>query len=174
MTCQQVRKLLPDYSVERLAPRRQEAISRHLATCAACAQEWAAWQGSLALLERLDRAEPPADLWAQIEARLTPAPRPQKWLIRRWWYAPALAAAGGVVVVVLSLLRPGPPVRPTPAAFTENSFVQQYATLVSDEPLADRAAWGAVAALARRGDKQGQRVSPWTNRRREKGPYWTE
>jgi anti-sigma-K factor RskA len=168
MTCQQVQKLLPDYSVGRLGPRRQEALARHLATCATCAQEWAAMQGSLALLERLDRAEPPAGLWAQIEARLTPErPRPfwrawpQRWLGQPWRRAPALAAALAVVAVAVVLfLRPSPPAappaRPTPTAFVGNSFVQQYATLASYEPLADRAALGAVATLARRGEQGGR------------------
>lgn len=163
MTCQQVQKLLPDYSVERLSVRQQEAITQHLAVCASCAREWAALQGSLALLERLDRPEPKSELWRQIEARLT-SERPRPWRItwrweqlnRPWLRVPALVSAvvAGALAMVL-LLRPSPPPGPTgfsmPTARRENSYVQQYARSASYEPLADRAALGAIAFLARPG-----------------------
>ncbi|HIE51101.1 MAG TPA: hypothetical protein EYP85_05025 [Armatimonadetes bacterium] len=161
MNCKQVQKLLADYSVHRLRPRQQQAIAQHLAECPLCAREWDLFTRTLELVEQVSTPEPPANLWSRVEARLL-AQREQgrrSW-VPRWrerWSALPLKPAFAVLTVLLLLglflrtrLAPPPaPVSPPPVVVT-NTYVQQYATLASYEPFADRAAWGVVMTLAGR------------------------
>lgn len=66
MNCQEMNHLLDANTPEALTTRQHEAIGRHLATCAACSEDWANWHEMAALAVP---ATPP-DLRARIAAAL--------------------------------------------------------------------------------------------------------
>jgi anti-sigma factor RsiW len=87
MTCRDVDRLVTGYVDGELDERRSSALRGHLRVCAACAArvaDEAQVRDTAASLEQLD---PPAELWAAIDARLAEAEiadarRSRVWL---WW-----------------------------------------------------------------------------------------
>jgi hypothetical protein len=85
MNCQEVQALLPAYLEDEVTPQERALIQNHLATCEACQKERAALSatrnGVRQALKRLaDRAEPSAQAWTQLQARLVQQPtRSRAW-----------------------------------------------------------------------------------------------
>ena len=126
MKCRKVRELLPLYVEEDLSPKHARSIRLHLATCALCREEEAAFLASQAFWK-----ETPAPAFDQVfHADVRRAVRlkiDQKNADRaRWWgivrtrgAALAMAAAAATGIAFLEIHRTAPPPRlitgPTPA-----------------------------------------------------------
>src|SRR5262245_60825316 len=108
LSCPRAQELLPGYVDDALDLAGRAAVARHLSTCVACAAEEELYRRSLALIDGLPAAAPPADLWARVAARLdAPRPRPG-WLPvprRAWGFA---GAAAGLVAATIAVLLLGP------------------------------------------------------------------
>ena len=176
MICKKIQSRLAAYSVQGLSPRQLEEVSQHLTTCSPCAAEWQRLQQTWQLLEQAVAPEPPPGMWpkieAQIAARQARGPfwvRALKWLRKEPFDGlrsrPAVAGAMGLAVLLLvvgSFFLPPSPHReeeprislpPLPVA-TSHSYIQQHVMWTSREPLADRAALGALATLAQRSERE--------------------
>ncbi|MBP9205866.1 MAG: zf-HC2 domain-containing protein [Kofleriaceae bacterium] len=109
MTCADTRARLSALVDGELADGAASAVRGHLRTCAACADELARERAVVAGLAELDRPEPPAALWAGIQAELAQrehadAARGRWWL---WWQAArrhVVPAALATTAVALGLL----------------------------------------------------------------------
>ena len=82
-----------------LPASERDALSAHVAACAACAAEVLALRALLRRASALPRAiDPPPELWAGVRARLAPAAEaaPAGWRLRPAW---TLAAAAVLLLV---------------------------------------------------------------------------
>jgi hypothetical protein len=115
--CREVEPLLSPWLDGELDESRDRAVRAHLRSCPACAEraeELRQIQGAAAALAP---HEPPADLWARVEARLAreeePA-RPRWWWWLQAWRRPlllgsaGLAAVAAAVILTVALRRPSP------------------------------------------------------------------
>src|SRR5258708_6112276 len=101
MQCREVARLLPDYSVGLLKPRREAVIVSHLESCPQCLREWRTLQGVGKLVEEFSAIEPPAGLWNGIYNRIVedaPEPlAPSLW--GRLWTRPAQLFGSAAVMI---------------------------------------------------------------------------
>jgi len=97
--CKQVTEKLAEYQLGALDEAEAAAVAEHVAQCARCRAELAALERTAELLEPLEPATPPRDLWAGVKRRMRPR-RATAWdaLAMRW--RPALAV--GVALLVLA------------------------------------------------------------------------
>lgn len=112
MTCQSVRRWLPGSLDGGLGAREQAQLHAHLAACAACRSELAKYRQLSALMSRVERATPPADLAVRVRYALNRARDAEPWGRRAWsrititaenMLAPlALPATGGVLSALLT------------------------------------------------------------------------
>lgn len=111
MTCDKVRAELTAYLDGELADERGSAVRGHLRNCAACrgvAADEAALRDGLRTLPPVD---PPASLWAGVQARLAAAevadaekPAWRRALARWMPRAPQLALGGAIAAAALALV----------------------------------------------------------------------
>lgn len=117
-----------EYVLGTLSPTDRDAFEQALASNAALQAEVYYWQDRLLpLAERVTAAQPAAQLWPDIEARLgvspiaTPAPSstapaandPMWQRLQRWRVVSGMAIAASVLLASLLVLRaPGPPAAP--------------------------------------------------------------
>ena len=125
--CRKITAQLWAYAAQRLSEGEQEAVARHLATCAACRREAEAFRTTIGLLTELRTAPLPASQtnWQTLQAELTRLDAKPVRANRPAWVRPALAV--GVAICALFYLTPRPPslgVRPSPGkGGTEGSTV---------------------------------------------------
>lgn len=130
MTCDRVRRRLPDYLDEALAPGPRFAVQAHLEACRACARECEAQQQLLELLARVPRRPLEPDWDAALYARLAALEHggaerrragspPHFRAVWRLALVPAAAA-----VLLLALWRPEPPPAPVVSA-TERAYMSR-------------------------------------------------
>lgn len=165
MNCTRVRDLLPDYAVELLDARMQQAVESHLELCAGCRQELRAGDSVMALVEQYGALEPPVGLFNgvrnRIEAGGLERDRAPWW---GWLFtgpARGLAMTGALAALALGLFLPaGPEVGPGLLPVHEASMgdpgvvstalassIRQHALSAGEGPLTDRVAWEAMAQL---------------------------
>ena len=125
-----------------------ESWREHLAACPAC-QAVAQRQARLAGLLVATAPPPPVTLRPRVLAAL----RPRGPVGRVAWRAVPLAVAGLLLVVMIQRREPSP-LAVGGDELRAGSYVQQHATLVSTEPLADATALNAIGALSLRGAVQ--------------------
>jgi anti-sigma factor RsiW len=134
MTCTDISPLLDDYVDGDLPPDAVARVTSHLAGCARCRAEMAGIQALLADARALPRTvEPPRELWAGIESRLSrrvgPAPHP---VLPRT----VLALAAGLALLVTG-------------ALLATWYQRRAAPAASDFALVQRRYAQATAELAR-------------------------
>jgi len=111
MTPEERDALAAEYVLGTLDAREAAGVARALATDAALAAAVAAWEARLAPLVALAPPEaPPPDLWARIEAALSPPARPLPWWQRLgpWRLGTFGASAVAAGLAAFILLRPAP------------------------------------------------------------------
>jgi anti-sigma factor RsiW len=91
MNCDEVRERMPDVAAGLTAPRADE--TKHMETCAACAEQLKAMRATMALLDEWQAPEPSPYFDVRLRARLREEmAKPQAgW--RYWLRRPVLAAA---------------------------------------------------------------------------------
>lgn len=159
MQCQEIERLLPDYSVGLLKPRQAEAIASHLGHCLYCGREWKRLQGVMSLVATLGAREPPPGLWNGVYNRITQeAPRPAPRSVwQRLWARPAGAIGSAVAAAALAaaLWMTGSPVgfQSVPPEQADRELVvavREHALASADGLFADRAGLESLAVLASR------------------------
>ena len=109
-----------------LAGEEDAAAAAHLAACAACREELAAWQEGLAALGRWE-----PDPWTRTRVREQALDRAFPVRRRVWWWAVLPAAAALLAALVLR------PWRPAPVAEADLAAVlQEVDATLSQDPLA--------------------------------------
>jgi anti-sigma factor RsiW len=166
MICSRVQELLPDYSVELLSNREQQAVKAHLDGCPACSTELHAMESVVALVETYGVRQPPPGLFNAVRNRIEAGDVRQQ---RPFWWAffssgPARTAALGTAMaaVALGLVLPTGPntaLPPQPGLHTVigggmsasgelGGSIRRHALSAAEGPLADRVAWEAMVQLA--------------------------
>jgi anti-sigma factor RsiW len=87
MRCDDVRKRLAEFMEEELEAGEQAAVHEHLATCDACASEFAAYERTMMFLEDDGYVEPEPFYWTRFEAGLRARLRDRS---RRFVFIPRL------------------------------------------------------------------------------------
>ncbi len=186
MRCKRARKFLPLHMDGRLAARHQQALDRHLATCAACRQEFAGLKRAVGLLRTLPDLRPPADFKRAIinGVRKADYERRTGQAARVPLFAPRWAYAAAAVALVLAGFAVGrftqgpdtrtvaeePPANsvvvgiPPPSVVRDPSRPPELEPITPPEPSVDvvrvRPARPASAPTARQGSGDGVGRSP--------------
>jgi len=106
MTCTETRDLFSALADDALAPAERAALDAHLAGCAECRRELAAFGRTVALVRAIDPAHAPAGFVDRVLAAARPEPWP-RWLARRLstpWPTLPLGAAALLLVAGLAVL----------------------------------------------------------------------
>jgi hypothetical protein len=106
MTCTETRDLFSALADDALTPGERAALDAHLAGCAECRRELAAFGRTVALVRAIDPAHAPAGFVDRVLAAARPEPWP-RWLARRLsapWPTLPLGAAALLLVAGLAVL----------------------------------------------------------------------
>jgi hypothetical protein len=106
MTCTETRDLFSALADDALTPAERAALDAHLAGCAECRRELAAFGRTVALVRAIDPAHAPAGFVDRVLAAARPEPWP-RWLARRLsapWPTLPLGAAALLLVAGLAVL----------------------------------------------------------------------
>ncbi len=156
MRCRQVCDRLTEYQLDLLEDRERAGVEAHLAECADCRAELVALQKLDGLLEPMEEAEAPANLWSGVKRRMEPRRAPL-WQLWRQPARQAIAVAAAMLLVVAGLwlgLR-GRPGDPEDYNLLASDYQEQHVVAQWSQPLADDAALGAIyAGLYDTGDVQ--------------------
>ena len=161
MTCTETRDLFSALADDALTPAERAALDAHLAGCAECRRELAAFGRTVALVRAIDPAHAPAGFVDRVLAAARPEPWPT-WLARRLsapWPTLPLGAAALLLVAGLAVLlfrawpeqqqtaryqsAPPGPAAPAPSGETAPSAA-------SDSPQADASRDAGASATATR------------------------
>lgn len=157
INCENVQRLLSEYSSDALSRRKRRAIERHLGTCEDCRHEMRTLDAVLDLVDsNVPDYEPPAGLWHGVYNRITaPQARPTALgtIVGQWLAKPVRAV--GVGAAVLALIVGGilgtTHQQSTPElsfAAADNTYVQAHALNASRAPLADRVSYISLVAIS--------------------------
>lgn len=135
MNCDAVRELIDRYIAGALPPAEREALERHAASCAACAEDLASARAVHPAVQALPRAiEPPHDLWPEIERRLLPGSRstraPRRWRLAGLAAAAAIMLVAGSSALTLWLVRDHAPASAAATPAIEAGYVNASAELL--------------------------------------------
>jgi len=161
MTCTETRDLFSALADDALTPAERAALDAHLAGCAECRRELAAFGRTVALVRAIDPAHAPAGFVDRVLAAARPEPWP-RWLARRLstpWPTLPLGAAALLLVAGLAVLlfraapqqqqtaryEPAPPGPSAPAPSRETA-----PSGASDSPQADTSRDAGATATATR------------------------
>ncbi len=161
MTCTETRDLFSALADDALTPGERAALDAHLAGCAECRRELAAFGRTVALVRAIDPAHAPAGFVDRVLAAARPEPWP-RWLARRLsapWPTLPLGAAALLLVAGLAVLlfraspeqqetarhQPAPPGPSAPAPSRETA-----PSAASDSSQADTARDAGATATATR------------------------
>ncbi|MBI3945421.1 MAG: hypothetical protein HY321_05855 [Armatimonadetes bacterium] len=156
MRCEEVARLLTDYSVGLVRRGQRCAVEQHLAQCEACAAEFRELAGTVAVVRSLPEAEPARDLWPVIRARVLAEPSrlPKNLLLGNlssyWRPAMALAAAGAAAAALW--IWPAAPPTPSAGALAaaQAPYVREHLQFTSVGRLSGAAAAEPVIIFAAR------------------------
>lgn len=113
MRCDEVRRVLPEYSVGALGPLRAWRVRRHLKGCPSCGGELEALQRTARLIESIPLEDPPRELWESIRSRIdvggAAEPTWPRWFVKLAPLVGALTAAAASIAIYLLALRPEEP-----------------------------------------------------------------
>lgn len=163
MDCEKIISLIPEYSVDMLDGAIRSEVDLHLANCPTCAAEMDRMHQVLKLVDDLDQADPPADLWAGVYSRISVQRKTTVWDILRWpiparplgWSLGILSAV--LVIFVLFLRMQTPADQVSTAKHTSDEFTQGHISYTNTDLFADPASINFSAALAYR-TNEGVRV----------------
>jgi anti-sigma factor RsiW len=152
LRCDEVKKLIADYSVDRLSEKVRRRIEDHLVACPDCAAELARQEKAMNLVEQMQMVEPPAGLWNGVYNRITSPQRStqrQNWLFRcpRWALSLGLCMLVLASVVFLGIDRAGyqkETAVPDPAAA---EYIRSHAAASRYDVFADHVGLSFVAAM---------------------------
>ncbi len=143
MRCEEVREILPEYSVGALKRRKVRDVERHLEICPDCRRELAALRKVGEMVESLPLEKPPADIWDSIAVRIEAESQARGEVLWRRWLKPklipawaTLALMGLIAWIYLGLIR-SPQQKTQPVIPLE---LKQHVVAAWDSPFSDTAA----------------------------------
>jgi predicted anti-sigma-YlaC factor YlaD len=103
MRCEDVRELLPEYSVGALKRKVARRIGNHLETCPDCRDELDALERAIKMVEELPMEMPPERIWRSIAVQIEAEPEVGKRPWRRWFSPKLIPAWAGLALIGLAL-----------------------------------------------------------------------
>jgi anti-sigma-K factor RskA len=155
LKCNDIEKLLADYTVGALDGDLAAQVEDHLRECESCRRELSALERVGELLQPMQMTEPPRDLWPRIRARLQPR-RARRPVWQHYWRPGlALAAAAAILIAVifaLPLIQAPGTVAPTLelpvlADADSTTYAETQLAAAWDQPLADEASLALAMAF---------------------------
>jgi len=152
MKCEEIKKLLPDYSVGALIKKERELIKQHVDNCLECARELRYLDETASLLDSIPQEKPPDFLWEGIRREITHQENQNKTVSSIWqgimgWFwgkrIPALAT-GLAVLMAVALLYLAPWKSTTESQSELYAEMEQQTFSSWNSPFADRAALGML------------------------------
>lgn len=148
MSCRQIGRLLPEYSVGALDEAAADRVREHVEDCAACRRELEALTEVGELLTPIEVLTPPRDLWPGIAAQLAPRRARMSWWRAHSRPALAVATAAAVLLVVAvglpvlhgpAMLAPAADELPVVAAGEAVGYTEAQLAAAWNQPFADEA-----------------------------------
>lgn len=143
MRCEEIKEILPEYSVGALKGRKARDVERHLEICPDCRRELAALRRVGEMVESLPLERPPADIWNSIAAQIEAESQTGKETLWRRLLRPrlipawaTLALIGFITWIYLGLIR-SPQQEAQPAIPLE---LKQHVVAAWNSPFSDTAA----------------------------------
>ncbi len=140
--CEEIRNLLPDYSVGAITAYDQLLVEQHLSNCAGCSAELMALERVGALLHAT-LLEPAPDLWYSIKRELSPRHQGLRIGDLVAWFGThrfQSAAAAMLMTAAIGAWLLVVPQQPTEAE--ARSYIAHHASLNWREPFADKVGLG--------------------------------
>lgn len=153
MKCEKVNKKLNDYITGTLGEKEKDRIERHLSDCPICTEELALTREFESLLNAMEPAEPPAELWDNIKKEIGKTETtPAKISLRDYFLFPAnparrFATAFAFIIIItgagIFFWQSNVPVRESvyPSDYVADHILTSY-----DDPLSDRIALNLIIA----------------------------
>ncbi len=155
MICEEVDRLIADYSAGALPRRTTRSVRTHLNGCPVCAKALDQLSLAMAAVEALPPLDPPSGLWNGVYNRITSPERVSRPdVLGRLLVRPrrvlavgvAIASLAGAVIFGVSLQRPRTVAQaPEPAAM---EYVQGHMYAASQDAFADRVSLGFVGSMS--------------------------
>jgi hypothetical protein len=163
MNCQEIKKILPDYTVDNISESVRQMIVSHLAECSDCTRELELLRRTAFLVNTIPLSEPPAGLWNNIAVQLKENNQGRVNPITVWWNPldwikikpiPVFASAAVVCLILGGLWLhqgsiPTPP--PMQAKATEEpieSYITQHNAVSLEDPATDKNGAGLLLVSA--------------------------
>ncbi len=153
MNCEEVDKLIADYSVGNLSDSVSQSVTLHLDNCVNCASELARLESVMSMVvENIGELEPPSDLWQSVSSRIAQKP----WFglmdrLQNAFFPPRRAiafAVGFAAIAGAVVLGPSPKVPVHNADMAMMPYVADHAAASSDDAYADRVSLGFIASMS--------------------------
>jgi len=162
MNCQEIKKLLPDYSVDNISASVQQLIGEHLSQCSACSKELDALRRTEFLVNAIKLDEPPPNLWAEVAAQIAAKEKIAKqikvdWNILTWLRLKPIPVFATTIVAFLVLgglwwhynyLTAPEPVQVQMVEESIDVYVAQHTVSAFEDPTADKNGAGLMIFTA--------------------------
>ncbi|MHB1456913.1 MAG: anti-sigma factor family protein [Armatimonadota bacterium] len=163
MECKNVVELIPEYSVDMLEGSLKAEMENHLAVCPNCSSEANKLSQVMALINNLDQADPPEDLWDGVYKQISMQKKRSFWKVLkspipvkplRWSIGVSIA----VLILAILFSRIQTPANQTVADIHfSDEFSQGHIIYTNTDLFADPASINFSAALTDRSN-EGVRV----------------
>lgn len=153
MKCEEVDKIISDYSVGNLPARARAQVRQHLESCESCAKELKRIEMMVSTIEEVPLIDPPLGLWNGVYNRITAEPAARPSIIDRLFVARrrtlsiglgVVALASAVVFGISTQQSHRMAASPEPGTV---EYVQGHIYAASNDVFADRVGLGFVAAM---------------------------
>jgi len=104
MRCDEVREVLPEYSVGALKGLKARRVRKHLRRCPSCARELEALERAASLIESMPLEHPPQRVWESIKASIEAEAPVEAEPARPKWFVKLAPALGALAVIAASLV----------------------------------------------------------------------
>lgn len=157
--CENIKKMLPEYSVGAFSDKKREFIDHHLKNCPECMQELEYLNNVASLMNNISLEEPPDYLWANIKKEISVADentflhKSFGWLWEK--RIPALVSSFSILLVIASLYFL---LLKTFEKTEQNIYrdIGQHTISTWNNPLTDRVALGMIVVKTELGDDKNE------------------
>lgn len=155
MRCDEIDKIIADYSVGRLSVKMEKLVREHIESCPACARELEKLNIIMAAVEESPEIEPPNWLWNRVYNEITSPARKPSLKERLGWIfqKPHRVLSVGVAIAAIGVAVSfgiSPNERHNAAQIPEQramEYVQGHFTEASSGAFADRVSYGFVSTV---------------------------
>lgn len=162
MQCHDIERILPDYAIDNVSASVRQKVAEHLSQCSSCSKELEALQRTEFLVNTVQLAEPPAGLWAKVEAQITEKPlAPERakigWNILHWLRLKPIPVFATAIIAFLVIgglwwhytyLTPPEPLQVPMVDEPIELYVTQHTASSFEDPTADKNGVGLMISTA--------------------------